>query len=89
MASIKELKKDINHTLGDLIGECYAWELDNPKASTKKSDAIIDEAIETFDTLVAKIHQKDVENKKAHFRSISVELKEKADAIAGKISKLK
>lgn len=88
MASIKNLKKDINYTLGDLIEECYVWELLNPKADSKKSEAIIDEAIETFDSLIARVHAKDVENKKAHFKAISADLEAKAGEIVAKINKL-
>ncbi len=88
MASVKNLKKDINYTLGDIIEECYVWELVNPKEDTKKSEAIIDEAIETFDALIAKVHAKDVENKKAHFKAISAELEEKANALVAKVNKL-
>ncbi|TVZ55298.1 hypothetical protein OD91_0544 [Lutibacter sp. Hel_I_33_5] len=88
MASIKNLKKDINYTLGDLIEECYIWELLNPKKDTKKSEAIIDEAIETFDSLIVKLNAKGVENKKAHFKALGAELETKASAIAAKINKL-
>ncbi len=88
MASIKDLKKDINYTLGDIIEECYVWELLNPKKDTKKSEAIIDEAIDTFDELIASVHAKNVENKKAHFKSISTDLEEKATALVAKINKL-
>jgi hypothetical protein len=88
MASVKNLKKDINYTLGDIIEECYVWELLNPKEDTKKSEAIIDEAIETFDVLIAKVHAKDVENKKAHFKAISAELEENAKGLIAKVNKL-
>ena len=88
MASIKNLKKDINYTLGDLIEECYVWELLNPKADSKKSEAVIDEAIETFDSLIERVHAKNVENKKAHFKAISNDLETKAGEIVAKINKL-
>ena len=88
MASVKNLKKDINYTLGDIIEECYVWELVNPKKDTKKSEAIIDEAIEVFDELIAKLHAKDVDNKKTHFKAISAELEEKANGLVAKINKL-
>ncbi len=88
MASIKNLKKDINYTLGDLIEECYVWELLNPKKDTKKSEAIIDEAIEVFDALIAKLNAKDVENKKAHYKAIALELETKATSLVEKINKL-
>lgn len=88
MASIKNLKKDINYVLGDIIEECYVYELADPKADTKKSEAIIDEAIDTFDELIEKVHAKNVENKKAHFKEINAELEEKATALLKKINKL-
>ena len=46
MASKRDLKKDINYVLGDIIEAVYIWELTNPGKDTKKSEAIIDEAIE-------------------------------------------
>ncbi|MGV6829903.1 MAG: hypothetical protein ACWA45_10965 [Flavobacteriales bacterium] len=88
MASIRELKKDINYVLGDIIEAVYIWELTNPSKDTKKSEAIIDEAIETFDSLIEKIHSKNVENKKQHFSSISKELEEKGRGLIDKINKL-
>ena len=88
MASIKNLKKDINYTLGDLIEECYVWELLNPKGDSKKSEAIIDEAIVTFDALIAKLNAKNVANKKVYYKGIAVELETKATDLVAKINKL-
>ena len=88
MASIKNLKKDINYVLGDIIGECYTWELLNPSIDKKSTDAIIDEAIVSFDGLINKIHMKNVENKKAHFKNITLELEEVANDLLVKINKL-
>ena len=88
MASVKNLKRDINHTLGDIIEECYVWELLNPKEDAKKSEAIIDEAIMTFDELIAKLHVKNVENKRAHYKAISAELETKAIALIDKVNSL-
>lgn len=84
MASIKNLKKDINYVLGDVIDACIM----KFSEDTKQSEAIIDEAIQTFDELIAKIHAKNVENKKAHFKSISAELESRANALLDKIEKL-
>ncbi|MBS9773565.1 MAG: hypothetical protein KGV59_00185 [Tenacibaculum sp.] len=88
MASVKNLKKDINYILGDIIEECYVWGILKPKEDTSKPEAIIDEAISVFDELIAKIHTKNVENKKAHFKSIGVELETKAKALIDKINAL-
>jgi hypothetical protein len=88
MANVRNLKKDINYVLGDIIEAVYVWEYTNTDKDTKKSEAIIDEAIETFDALIAKVNDKNVENKKAHFKSINQELETKGRALIEKINKL-
>ena len=88
MASIKNLKKDINYVLGDIIEECYTWELLNPKADPKAAEAIIDEAIAAFDTLIANVNSNDVENKKSHYKNINSELEKTANKLIKKINKL-
>ena len=88
MGSIKNLKKDINYVLGDIIEECYSWELSNPKADKKDSEAVMDEAVNTFDSLIDMINTKDVEDKKAHFKAIQAELESKAVELITRINKL-
>lgn len=88
MASVKNLKKDINYVLGDIIEAVYVWELTNSDKDTKKSQAIIDEAIVVFDELVEKLNQKDVENKKQHFKAINEELETRASQLIEKVNKL-
>ena len=88
MANIRNLKKDINYVLGDIIEAVYVWEYNNTDKDTKKSEAIIDEAIEIFDDLIAKVNNRKVENKKAHFKAINQELEDKGRALIEKINKL-
>ena len=88
MANVRDLKKDINYVLGDIIEAVYVWEYSNTDKDTKKSEAIIDEAIETFDELIAKVNSKNIQNKKAHFKSINVELEDKGRSLIEKINKL-
>ena len=57
MASVKNLKKDINYVLGDIIEAVYIWEIANADKGIEKSGAIIDEAIDTFDELIEKLNQ--------------------------------
>jgi len=89
MANVRDLKKDINYVLGDIIEAVYYWEYENTDKDTKKSEAIIDEAIETFDELIAKVNDKKVEDKKTHFKSINQELETRGRALIDKINKLK
>ena len=86
MASIKNLKKDINYTLGDIIG--YVSEKVDLKGDNKKVEAIIDETINTFDALIGKINAKGVENKKAYYNAVSADLEAKATELVAKINKL-
>ena len=46
MANIRDLKKDINYVLGDIIEAVTIWELTNPSKDNKKAESIIDEAID-------------------------------------------
>jgi len=88
MANVRNLKKDINYVLGDIIEAVYLWEYTNTDKDTKKSEAIIDEAIEVFDDLIVKVNDKSVDDKKAHFKSINKELEAKGRALIDKINKL-
>ena len=88
MANVRNLKKDINYVLGDIIEAVYIWEYANTDKDTKKSEAIIDEAISTFDELIEKVNSKDVENKKAHFKGIANDLETKGKALIERINKL-
>lgn len=88
MANVRNLKKDINYVLGDIIEAVYVWEYTNTDKDTKKSEAIIDEAIETFDDLIAKVNAKSIENPKAHFKAINAELEAKGRELIEKINKL-
>lgn len=89
MANVRNLKKDINYVLGDIIEAAYIWQYTHTDKDTKKSEAIVDEAIDTFDALIAKINDKSVKDKKAHFKAINAELEEKGNALIDKINNLK
>lgn len=88
MANKRDLKKDINYVLGDIIEAVYIWELTNPEKETKGSEKIIDEAIEVFDDLIAKVNDRTVENKKQHFKAINQELEDRGRKLIDKINAL-
>ncbi|MCH7525541.1 MAG: hypothetical protein IIC74_11245 [Bacteroidetes bacterium] len=88
MGNVRNLKKDINYVLGDIIEAVYVWEYANTDKETKNSEAIIDEAIAVFDDLIAKVNDRSVENKKAHFKAINNELEDKGRVLIEKINKL-
>ena len=74
MASIKQLKKDINNDIGAIIEDIYLWELSNPDGDLSKSEKLIEEAIQVFDDLVQKINAVTTgENLKKQFKLIQKE----------------
>ncbi len=88
MANIRDLKKDINYVLGDIIEAVYIIEASNEKQGSKAGSAIIEGAISTFDDLMAKVNQKGVEDHKAHFKGVREELEKEARALVDKLNKL-
>ena len=88
MANKRDLKKDINYVLGDIIEAAYVWEYTNSSKDTKKSEAVIDDAIVVFDELIGKVNAKNVEDKKAHFKSINKDLETKGRELIERINKL-
>ena len=88
MANIKNLKKDINYFLGDIIEAVYIHELTTTGTPTAETNALIDEAIASFDTLIEKVNAKKVENKKEHFKQINKDLEETANQLVAKINAL-
>ncbi|WP_420601213.1 hypothetical protein [Flagellimonas sp.] len=88
MASIRDLKKDVNFVLGDIIEAVYLWEAGSNNKDSEEGTVIIDKAIAIFDDLMDKIHQKGVDNSKAHFKNIRVQLEEKATELVEELNKL-
>lgn len=83
MSSIKNLKKDINYVLGDIIDLCIA-----KNADPKKKEALVDEVIDAYDDLIAKVNTKKVEDKKAHFKTINSTFETQAISLLEKVNQL-
>lgn len=88
MASIKNLKKDINFVLGDIIEAVYLWEASTNNKDSKVGTAVVDNAIETFDDLIEKVNKKDVEDRSKHLKAVKRELEEKATDLVQQLNKL-
>jgi len=88
MANIRDLKKDINYVLGDIIEAVYIVDAANNKPDSKEGAKIIDSAIETFDDLIAKVNQRSVENRSEHLKGVRTELEKKGAALIAQLNKL-
>lgn len=88
MASIKNLKKDINYVLGDIIEAAIIHQEAHPESDAAASEAVVDDAIATFDQLIAKINDKKAEDRKVNLKQVQVQLEEKAIELIGRVNKL-
>ena len=88
MASIRQLKKDINNEIGAIIEDIYHWELSNPKADLTKSEQLIDEAIVYFESLIKQVNAVKGENIKKQFSSILSEKEKNIKVLLNKFAKL-
>jgi len=88
MASVKNLKRDLNFLFGDIIEAVYVWQLTNPAADVAKSEEIIDEAITSFDEAIDAVNAKGVENKRVHFTTLKNNVETKAKALVEKLNNL-
>ena len=85
MASIRDLKKDINFVIIEAV---YQWEAATDKKNSEEGSALIDNAIEIFDTLMDKVNAKVEGSKKDHFKSVRNELEAKATELVEKLNAL-
>ena len=89
MASIRNLKKEMNNSIGSLIEDIYSWELNNPKVDIKKTESLIDESIVLFDRLIIDLNNHDKNKPKLFYNSIKKKLDSEIEKISLKLSKLK
>ena len=88
MASIRDLKKDINNVLGDIIEAVYIVENSQKMEGSKEGSAIIDKAIDTFDNLIARVNQKEVADRKAHLKEVRATLEKEASDLVDRLNKM-
>ena len=77
MASRKNLKKDIDYFVFDLISECYTCINDNPDMDFSGYEQIINDIIDLQDKLMTRINQFDPlggESSNKYFHTIKEEL---------------
>ena len=89
MASIRLFKKEVNDVLSEVIEQCYECQLSGDDKIYNKAEKIIEEAITTFDEIIEKLHQNDIEDYKSHFKGLRTELNKKYEKLSKYISELK
>lgn len=88
MASIKNLKKDINYLFGDILDAVDIWEITNNKINSADSQSIADEAADSYYSFLEEINNKKVENRIAHLKEVNKNIEKKARELVDKINQL-
>ncbi len=92
MPNRRDIKKDINSVLGDVLEECYSEMLNHPDKNDDKINAIIDEAVDLADDLIARVNSskklKSGKEMKTNFHAIADELQDKAISYIEKLNAL-
>lgn len=87
MASIKNLKQDINYVLGDIIEAALISQALSPE-KTAESEKIVDDSIETFDGLISRVNDRKVENRKAHLTAVRSDLETQGKGLIDRVNAL-
>lgn len=77
MASRKDLKKDVDYLIFELISECYASINERPDQDLSGYEQIINDIIEMHEDLLSRINQFDTksgEHSRKYFKNIKIDL---------------
>jgi hypothetical protein len=88
MASVRDLKQDINYVLGDIIEATMIHQAAHPEEGNEKTEQIVDDAIHTFDGLIARVNDKKVESRSAHLKAVRVDLEKEGDKLIDRLNSL-
>lgn len=88
MGSIRNLKKEINYVLGDILDAAEVNLEMQENITQEQVDALSNEVFSTYDKLITDINKK-VENRKAHIKAVRKEFDEKAHSFVEQINSWK
>jgi hypothetical protein len=89
MSNKRTLKKDINFVYSELIEAVYLSQISKSgEKSGEKVEELVDDIIASFDNLIEKLNQKNIENAKTHFKAIRSEAEAKSNEVVEKINAL-
>lgn len=88
MASIRDLKKDVNYVLGDIIDAVLLWELSTGNQKSAQGKGLVEEILGTYDAYMSKISNRDVENRGAHLKAVRSDFEKDATALIEKLNQL-
>lgn len=90
MASIKNLKKDINYLVDEVIGICLLHQYTRGEENSQELEELINEMVEYRDQLINKVNNPEVKNGKkvlkSYYRTLFDDLLKKVNAAFDKLN---
>jgi len=92
MANKRDIKKDVDFLVGEVISDCYTYLLIHGDKNREKVVEIIESIVNKRNDLISRVNNPDKsfdsKQVKAHFKAINVELLTAIDDSFSKLSKL-
>jgi hypothetical protein len=90
MASVRELKKDIDFLVFEVISDCFVYSNRHPDNRSEELTALISEAVELRNDLIARVNNPDGKDNpkivKAYYKSVAKDLMLGVDKLFEKLS---
>ncbi|MGC1389881.1 MAG: hypothetical protein WA816_02500 [Bacteroidales bacterium] len=92
MASIRELKKDIDYLIYEVISDCFVYSNIHPENKTDELTALISDAVEFRNELIARVNNPDGKDNpkivKAYYKTLEKDLLTGVDKLFERLSSL-
>jgi hypothetical protein len=92
MASIRELKKDIDYLVFEVISDCFVYSNVHPDNKTDELTALISDAVEFRNDLIARVNNPDGKDNpkivKSYYKSVQKDLLKGVDNLFERLSSI-
>jgi hypothetical protein len=92
MASIRELKKDIDYLIYEVISDCFVYSNIHPENKTDELSTLISDAVEFRNDLIARVNNPDGKDNpkivKAYYKTLEKDLIAGVDELFERLSTL-
>jgi hypothetical protein len=92
MASIRELKKDIDYLIYEVISDCFVYSNIHPENKTDELTALISDAVEFRNELIARVNNPDGKDNpkivKTYYKTLEKDLLTGVDKLFERLSSL-
>lgn len=90
MSNVRDLKKDIDYMLYEVISDCFTYREMHPDNKSDEVSAIINDAVELRNDLIARVNNPDGKDNpkivKAYYQSVKKDLMDGADKLFTRLS---